>query len=202
MPRKTTLSIISERPVADQAAMQSAAAAIEAAGPQLAPPQDILAELRRTNAQLTHLVVETQGRAEQAEAALQETTMAADAQRQQITQAAASEVSKIRADATKAVQQAMAQGAVAEKTAAVAAQVRQTTGMLAQFGSFLIGRAPVLATLAGAYFLARDMLPTPGAMQLGLLGIYGATAVFPAVCYGLRCMCEGWRGKRNISRAS
>lgn len=51
---------------------------------------------------------------------------------------------------------------------------------------FLVDRAPVLATLCGAYFLARDMLPTPDAFQLALLGIYGGVAVLPAVWFSRR----------------
>lgn len=186
MPRKTSLQLISERAVADPGFAENAAAALEAApaAHSLAQPQDVLAQLRHENAQLQRLATQATEKANQAVSMLHDTQAAAAGERNQIREDASREVAKIRAEAQTTV--AAAQGAVAQKTAAVAVQARQTAGVLAQFVSFLVDRAPVLATLAGAYFLARDILPTPGAMQLGLLGIYGVVAVLPAVGWSLR----------------
>jgi hypothetical protein len=187
VPRKTNLSIISERPFVDEGAVVNATADLVAAAPHsLAPPDDILAALRAQNAHLTQLVSDTASRAENAEIALHQTTAAAASEREQIQRSAHEQVARMRADAASAINAAQKQSAVAEKTAVAAERVRQTVGTLGSLIGYLVDRAPVLATLLGAYFLARDMLPTPGAMQLGLLGIYGMTAVLPATFWSLR----------------
>ena len=180
VPRKTRLALISERPAMDEAAVVNAAVDLARAGSdyQLAPPADVLAQLRHQNSELARLAAESSQRADQAEAALHQA--ASD------RETASREVKSIREQAAKAIDAAMTQGAVAEKTALATERVRQTVGVIGSLVSFLVERAPVLATLMGAYFLARDMLPDPGAMQLGLLGIYGATAVLPATYWSLR----------------
>jgi hypothetical protein len=180
--------LISERPAMDEAAIVNATVDLARAEPAhtLAPPNDILAVLRKQNADLTRLTTELSQRADTAEAALHETTAAAASERAQIQRDAASQVTQVRTDAAKAIHQAQTQSVAAEKAAFAAERVQQTAGLLGNLISFMVDRAPVLATLCGAYFLARDMLPTPGAMQLGLLAIYGATAVLPATYWSLR----------------
>jgi len=198
VPRKSRLSLISERPMVDPNAAQAAAEALEAEehNYQLAPPEDIVMELRRQNAELSRLTSQAiergnqqEARAAQAEAEL--TRVSAD--RSQIQQTAQGEVEKARAQAAAVVtqaQQAIAEvqqrSAVAEKTAVVAEHIRQTAGVLGTLVSFLTDRAPVLFTMIGAYLLAHDSLPNPDVFRLALLAIYGCAAVLPAVWYSLR----------------
>ena len=186
----------------DPNAAQAAAEALEAEehNYQLAPPEDIVMELRRQNAELSRLTSQAiergnqqEARAAQAEAELMRVSATVSADREKLQQAAQGEVEKARAQAAAVVtqaQQAIAEvqqrSAVAEKTAAVAEHIRQTAGVLGALVSFLTDRAPVLFTMIGAYLLAHDSLPNPDVFRLALLAIYGAAAVLPAVWYSLR----------------
>ncbi len=155
----------------------------------LAPPADILAALRgqlaETAQAATEAIAERNQERARADAVASELGHA-KAETAQVRAAAAQEVSRSREHAAEAISATQRQAQVAERTLAAAGAMRQALGAVGGLMSFLVDRAPVLLTLAGAYLLARDILAAPNAYQLAGLGIYGAVAVLPAVWLSVR----------------
>jgi hypothetical protein len=192
VPRKTRLALVNERPLTDFEAAQLAGNALDAAEaaehPQ-APPEDILAMLRgqlAETARVANTAIETANQERAAREQIAQELDHAKADSAKVRETAIQEVSRARQDAAATVAQIERQAAVAERAVAAAGAVRQAAGAIGALVSFLIDRAPVLLTLAGAYLLARDILPQPSVTQLSLIAIYGAVAVAPAVWLSVR----------------
>jgi hypothetical protein len=197
MPRKTGLAIVSERAATDQELQLRAAIDLDHAEReeqhQIAPPEDIIAELRRqlietgrvADSAITQMQTEA-ARANAAEARVQTTAETAETEKAKIQDAAAKQIVDARTKAAQAIAEAQRQHQVAEKTAAAAQALQRAAGFAGTILAFIADRAPSLLTLLGAYLLARDILAAPTPTQLGLLALYGAVAVVPAVWLSIR----------------
>lgn len=191
MPRKTRLALVGERLVEpDLNAAASAERALEdatAAAHPLVPPSDVVAMLHRQ-------VAETARVANQAfEDANQQRERAASLEAElSQTKAANARISSEAEIARKEVQTVVAsiqrrdQAAEAASSAQRIAIAQATARRLGEAMAFIVDRVPILLTLAGAFVLARSMLPQPDIYQLAELAIYGAVAVAPAAWLNLR----------------
>jgi hypothetical protein len=185
--------LISERPAIDEGALIEATHALEGAQRteeyDQAPGQDVLAMLRAQVAENARIASAAMDQANQQEArAIAAETRAASMATavDQERRTSAEQIAQIRDAASTAIMAAEQKSAVAEKTAVIAGHLRQTAGVVGGLVSYLIDRAPMLLTLLGAYLLSRDMMASPSAYQLALLGIYGGVAVLPAAWFSLR----------------
>lgn len=196
MARKTGLAIVSERAATDQEFQLRAAIDLDAAAREehtIAPPEDIIAELRRqlidtgrvADSAITQMQSEA-ARANAAETRAQTIAETAEAEKAKIQDAAAAQIVDARTKAAQAIAEAQRQHQVAEKTAAAAQALHRAAGFVGSMLAFLTDRAPSLLTLLGAYLLARDILANPTPAQLGLLALYGAVAVVPAAWLSIR----------------
>lgn len=193
MPRKTRLALVGERSVAPDldavAAADAALAQAEIDAHPLVPPADIVAVLRSQVAETARIANQAfedanqqRARADSLEAALSGTRAEAIAEKTRMMV----ETEAVRAQAADAV---VAVQKRAEAATVLARRVEATQVVAQRFGQaigFLVDRAPVLLSLAGAFVLAQAMLPRPDVLQLADLAIYGAVAVAPAAWLSLR----------------
>jgi hypothetical protein len=192
MPRKTSLSIVGERMAPDMAAIEEAdyrlQAAVEDAHP-LVPPADIVEALRRQvadNARVASQAID-QANQERARAEMLSAEIAtAKAEVEEERKRGFAEITAVRGQAAAAVAAVQLHEKQTLQAADVATKIHAATQRVGQLFGFAIDRAPVLLTLAGAFALARTMLPQPDIYQLALLGIYGGVAVLPAVWLSIR----------------
>lgn len=189
MPRKTGLAIVSERAATDQELQLRAAIDLDAAAREeraVAPPEDIIAELRRQLVDTGRIADSAIAQMNAAETKAQTIAETAEVEKAKIQDAAAAQIVDARAKASQAIAEMQRQHQVAEKTAQAAQALHRAAGFAGSILAFLADRAPSLLTLLGAYLLARDILPNPGVTQLGLLALYGAVAVVPAAWLSIR----------------
>lgn len=192
MPRPRALSIVAERPAAvgaeDGSPLAEAMGAQRAEQPALpqapSPSVDLLQRLAaRHQEDLENLRRQSDA---QIATVTQEKDEAIAAVQTLVERATASEVAKQEAEALARKAQDEAQQAAGLTSALRLKLTRDSVVHLGTLINYVVGRAPLIGVLTGAFLLWRDVLASPSTQQLIGLGGFGLLVVAPVIWLSTR----------------